>query len=167
MIITLFIRLAQMLLLISLQVLVLNQIHLWGYGSPMIYPLILIFMPLGTSRVSTLLWGFCTGLLVDVFSNTPGVGSGAMTFVALIQPPILRIMVPRDASEDIRPTYRSMGRWNHIHYVLLVFGLHHLIYFLLESFSFFHLQDAAISMVVSWATSVLLAFAIERIRNDK
>jgi len=167
MILTFLIRLVQMLALVAVQVLVLNHIHLWGMGTPMISVLLLVYMRLGTKRVPTLLWGFCIGLLTDIFSNTPGVGAGAMTFVALLQPPLLQLMVPRDCVEDLLPSYTSMGVWNHIRYVLLLLLLYHLAYFTLESFSYFHLQQVAISMGISYVASAVIVLALESLRSGK
>ncbi len=156
-----------MLMLVAVQVLLLNHVHLWGYASPLLLPLFLAFMPLGASRCGTQLWAFSAGMIVDVFSNTPGVGSGAMTFAALLQPTLLELMVPKDAPEDLLPNCRTMGRWNHFRYVALIFILHHTVYFALESFSFFHLKDTLISLVSSLALSVSLAWMIESVRGNE
>ncbi|MBR4517242.1 MAG: rod shape-determining protein MreD, partial [Bacteroidaceae bacterium] len=56
-------RLAWALLLLALQVLVLDQVHPWGYGAPLVCSLIVITLPLGTSRSEALLWGFGVGLV--------------------------------------------------------------------------------------------------------
>lgn len=164
---TFFIRLLQMLLLVAAQVLALNHMQLWGYGTPLIFVSLLVYMPLGASRISTLLWAFCTGLLVDVFSNTPGVACGAMTFVAMLQPPLLKLMVPRDAAEDVQPTYRSMGRWNHARYIFLLYLIHHCCFYMLESFSFFNWKEVLLAFGSSLLSSVLIALSIENFRNSK
>lgn len=158
-------RLMLVLLLVAVQVLVLNHLQFRGYGTPLLYVVLLIYMPQGTSRVGALLWGFCTGLLVDVFTGTPGVASGAMTFAALIQPPLLELMVPRDAAEDITPSAKTMGTWNYVRYVMIVFLMHHLVFFMLESFSYFHIADAALAMGASWVGSVVLALTVETFRK--
>lgn len=162
---TFLIRLLQMLALVALQVLVLGHIQLWGYATPIIVPLLLAYMPLGTSRISTMLWAFCAGLIVDIFSNTPGVCSGAMTFTAMLQPPLLGLMVPRDSAEDITPTYATMGTWNHIRYVFILFLLHHTAYFMLEAFSFYSMRDTAIYMGSSLAMSFAIALLLEGFRK--
>ena len=59
-----------MLLLVAFQVLVLNHLQLFGYGTPLIFVVLLLYMPMGTTKAGILLWGFCTGLLVDIFTNT-------------------------------------------------------------------------------------------------
>jgi len=156
-----------MLLLVAFQVLVLNHLQLMGYGTPLIFVVILLYMPMGTLKAGVLLWGFCTGILVDIFTNTPGVASGAMTFAALIQPPLLKLLAPRDAAEDIKPTMQNLGKWNYVRYMIIIFLVHHLVYFGLECFSLYHIADAALLMVASWGSSVLLALLLESFRKKK
>ncbi len=167
MIVTELKRLLYVLLLVALQVLIMRHIHLWGYAPPLLTPLMLVFLPMNISRSETLLWAFFTGLLVDIFYNTPGVGSGAMTMAALIQPSLLNHMAPKDVPEDMEPTFRTMGTWNHFRYVMLIFIIHHAIYFMLESFSFFHFTELCISMLSSLMMSMLFAVSIEHLRNKK
>lgn len=160
-------RFMLMLLLVAVQVLVLNHVQFMGYGTPLLYVLLLIYLPMGTSRTSALLWGFSTGLIVDILSNTPGIASGAMTFAALIQPPLLNLIVPRDAPEDLVPSAQNMGNRIFIRYAMIVFFMHHLVYFTLACFSFYHIADAALYTITSWVTSMLLALAVEPFRKKK
>ena len=158
-------RLAWALLLLALQVLVLDQVHPWGYGAPLVCSLIVITLPLGTSRSEALLWGFGVGLVADIFAGTPGIGSAAMTLVGLVQPPLLELMAPRDSDEELHPSFSAMGRWNYLQFIALLLLLHHVVYFGLEGFSYFRLEDIAISMGVSYAASMLIILLIEKVRN--
>ena len=167
MIVSIFKRMTWALLLLAIQVLVLDQIHPWGYGAPLVCPLIVITLPLGTLRTEALLWGFGVGFVADIFSGTPGISSAALTFIAFLQPPLLELMVPRDSEEELRPSFSAMGRWNYLQFIALLLLLHHLVWFALEGFSYFHLTDIAISMGISYATSLLLIILVEFVRNPK
>ena len=158
-------RLAWALLLLAIQVLILDQVHPWGYGAPLICSLIVITLPLGTSRSEALLWGFGVGLIADIFAGTAGISSAALTFIALIQPPLLELMAPRDSEEELNPSFSAMGRWNYLQFIALLLILHHLVYFALEGFSYFHIEDIAISMGVSFTASLLLIILVENVRN--
>ena len=160
-------RLAWALLLLAIQVLILDQIHPWGYGAPLICSLIVITLPLGTSRSEALLWGFGVGLVADIFAGTAGISSAALTFIALIQPPLLELMAPRDSEEEFHPSFSEMGRWNYLQFIALLLILHHLVYFALEGFSYFHIEDIAINMGVSFVASLLLIILVENVRNPK
>ena len=165
MILTLLKRLAQMTLLAALQVLVLNHMSLWGMGTPMIGVLLLVYMPMDTSRTAAMLWGFAMGLATDIFSNTPGMGSAAMTMAAMLRPALLDMQAPKDAPEDLVPTYHSMGTWGHVRYILTLLLVHHATYFLLESFSLQHLGMAGLHLLASLATSLLVALSLETLRS--
>ncbi len=160
-------RLTWALILLAMQVFILDQIHPWGYGAPLLCPLIVITLPLGTSRSEALLWGFGTGFIADIFAGTSGISSAALTFIALIQPPLLELMVPRDSEEELHPSFSAMGRWNYLQFISLLLLLHHVVYYALEGFSYFHVEDIAISMGVSYAASLLLIILAEHVRNPK
>ena len=160
-------RLFWALILLAAQVLILDQVHPWGYGAPLLCPLIVITLPLGTSRSEALLWGFGVCFVADIFAGTAGISSAALTFIALIQPPLLELMAPRDSEEELHPSFSTMGRWNYLQFIALLLLLHHLVYFALEGFSYFHIIDIAISMGVSYAASLLLIILIEHVRNPQ
>ena len=160
-------RLAWTLLLLAVQVLVLDRIHPWGLGAPMLCPLLIITLPLGTSRISALLRGFGLGLVTDIFAGTPGIGSAAMTLLGLMQPALLSLMAPRDADENLRPTFSSMGRMNHFRFIALLLLLHHCAFFALESFSYWHFADVCLSMSVSYVSSLILIMLVETVRSPK
>ena len=122
---------------------------------------------MGTSRSEALLWGFGVGLVADIFAGTAGISSAALTFIALVQPPLLELMAPRDSEEELHPSFSAMGRWNYLQFIALLLILHHLVYFALEGFSYFHIEDIAISMGVSFAASLLLIILVENVRNPK
>ena len=165
MLVTQFIRLLQMLGLVALQVLVLNHIHLLGYATPLVCVAFLLFFPLNASRIGTLLWAFALGLTVDIFSNTPGMCSASMTFVAMLNPLLLRVFSPRDAAEDMRPSYATMGRWAHIRYIAALVMVHHSVFFLLESLTFRHPLQLFLGWLGSVVLSVLLIAALETLRD--
>ena len=155
-------RMAWALVLLALQVLVLDQVHPWGWGAPLLCPLIVVTLPLGTSRSEALLWGFGVGFVADIFAGTAGIGSAAMTLIALLLPPLLEFMAPRDSEEELRPSFSVMGRWNYLRFMALLFLVHHVVYFALEGFSCFRITDIAISIA-----SMLIAIVVETVRNPK
>lgn len=160
-------RLLQMLGLVALQVLVCNHIHLLGYATPMPYVLFLAYLPLNANRVGNLLWAFVMGLLIDVFSNTPGEAAASLTLAAMVQWPLLQASAPKDSIEDMVPSYRTMGTWNHIRYLFLLTLVHHVAFYLLESFSSFHYTDVLISFGSSLALTLVLMLTVETLRHGK
>ena len=167
MIISILKRMVWALLLLLVQVLILDKVHPWGYGAPLLCPLIVITLPMGTSRTEALLWGFGVGFIADIFAGTSGISSAALTFIAFLQPPLLVLMAPRDSEEQLHPSFSDMGRWNYFQFISLLVLIHHVIYFALEGFSYFFLEDIAISMGVSYAASLILILLVEQVRNPQ
>lgn len=167
MIVTNLTRLLQLLVLGAAQILLFNHIHLFGYATPLVYVAFLLYFPLDASRTGTLMWGFAMGMIMDVFTNTPGMAAASMTLAALIQPMLLQLMVPKDVVEDMVPNYRTMGRWNHMRYALLITVIHHLAFFTLESFSYHDPIEWLITLGSSLLLSYLLILALETFRGKK
>lgn len=162
-----FIRLLQMLVLAALQVLLFNHIHFNGYGTPLVYVALLLYIPANANRIATLLWAFCMGMLMDTFANTPGISAAALTLAAMVQPGLLNASLPKEALEDLVPSYRSMGTWNHMRYLTILLLVHHLAYFALESFSFFNIRELGISAGTSLVATWLVIIIIETLRGKK
>ncbi len=160
-------RLFEMLGLIALQVLVCNHIHLFGYATPLLYVAFLIHLPLNANRIGTMLWAFALGLILDIFSNTPGEAAASLTFTAFVQWPLLQAMAPKDCIEDMVPSYATMGRWNHTRYIIILTLVHHVAFFLLESFSIHNTNDLLISLGSSLALSLILLLSLETLRHGK
>ena len=153
MIIEILKRIWQIFLLLVLQVFLMNHIHIMGYGSPLV--------------CVALLWAFLLGFLVDVFSSTPGLSAASMTLVAFLQPGWLRLWVPKDSPEDFLPDFRTMGTWNHLRYLTILLLLHHGVYYLLESFSFFNLTDLCMTAGISFGFSWLSIVVLELLRRGE
>lgn len=80
--------------LILLQVLILNNVHIAGVATPFLYVYFILKFNSGTSRNELMLWGFCIGLAIDIFSNTPGMNAAATVLLAFLRPLFLRLFTP-------------------------------------------------------------------------
>ncbi len=110
---TILSRIGWFLLLLLLQVLVFNHIHIMGYATPMPYVYFLLILPSDTPRWLYILLGFLLGVLIDIFGNTPGMAAATMTAIGLITPLLFNLFGPRDRDKDdnILPSMRTMERW--------------------------------------------------------
>ena len=86
-------RLWMFVLLVLVQVLVLNHMHIMGYATPALYIYYILKLKSETPRKSLLLQAFFIGLCIDIFSNTPGMNAGAATFMAFARRPLLRMQM--------------------------------------------------------------------------
>ena len=120
------------LVFVLAQAMVLGRIHLFGVATPLLYVYFVTQLPRNYPKWASLLWGFMMGLLVDIFSNTPGMASASLTLIAAIQPYYLELFVPRDAAENLRPSLAALGPVKYSYYVIPLVLLHCLMFFTLK-----------------------------------
>lgn len=162
-----FYRLWWLFILLLFQILVCNQVHWFGYATPVIYVYMLCIQPLNTSRSAWLLWGFVVGLLADFFSETPGLGTASMVFTSFFAPMLLHLFTPKDSIEDMVPGFRTLGVWNYTWYVVLLVALHQAVFLLLEFLSFFNVKEMLYTYLGSTTLTVLFILALEKMRGRK
>jgi rod shape-determining protein MreD len=147
--------------LVLIQALVLNNVHIAGYATPFIYIYMILKMSSGTSRSELMLWGFSLGLVVDIFSDTPGMNAAAATFIAFIRPLFLRLFTQRDSTDEFIPAIKTIGTSSFIKYVIVCVLFHHTTLLMIESFSFFDLNTLLIKIGASSLFTILCIMGIE------
>ena len=108
--------------LVLIQVLILNNIHFLRIATPFLYLYFIIKMPVGTSRDLVVLFSFLLGLVIDMFSNTPGMHAAACTLAGFIREPLIRFFMGKDLPEGIYPSYKTFGYGGFFRYVLSFCG---------------------------------------------
>lgn len=156
-------RLGNFLVLLLVQVLVFNHIHLFDCATPLLYVYLVLHFRRNYPKWGILVWSFCMGLSVDIFANTPGVAAGSMTVVGLLQPYLLGIFIPRDAADDFSPSIRTMGFQAFFYYAMTLVFLYCVLFFTLETFSFFNWLQWLESVFGSFAITMIFLFAIENL----
>ena len=129
-------RLVGACLLLALQVLLLNKIHILGCATPYFFIYFILRLDTGTSQASRMLWAFMLGLTVDVFSNTVGMHAASATLLAYAQPVLLRKVFAYDRRDRIKPCVASVGMRPFLLYAVCGTLLHHTVFCLLRVFSF-------------------------------
>ncbi len=161
-----FKRLALLSLLVLLQALVLNHIHVFSCATPLLYILIVLQFSTAQPRWSILLWSFTTGLLMDIFSNTPGVAAASMTFIGFIQPSVLRMFLSKEKiEEECSPSLKELGWLKFVSYTFILTFIYSLLFCTLEAFSFFNITIWAEAIGGSTAITLLMLIAVEKIRE--
>ena len=147
------------------QVLILNHIHLFDIAIPLLYVYFTITFQRGTPKWMILLWSFALGLAIDVFSNTPGLASGSMTLIAVVQPYLLELFVPRDSAENLEVSVPTLGVGKFMVFSAILLMVYCLVFFALEAFSFYNWQHWLTCAGASFVLSFALMMAIESIRK--
>ncbi len=158
-------RLIMFVVLALVQVLVLNYVWLFNVATPLLYVFFAITFPRNSAKGEVLVWCFMLGLVIDLFSNTPGLASGSMTLIGLLQPYLLELFVPRDSAENMEVSVATLGMGKFFTFSLILTLLYSLLFFALEAFNFFEWQMWLLRSVCSTTLTMVLMLAIESVRS--
>ena len=159
-------RLKWFLGLVLLQGLIIGQIQASRFALPLIYILFLLKLPSDTSRNKLLFYAFALGLAVDIFGNTPGMNASASVFLAMARPALLRWQTGRDAAEYFIPKIRTMGFGPYFRYIVPAVILHALVLNLLDTFSFYRIDEILLSVLADSFVTIILFLLIELVGRE-
>ena len=160
-------RLIMFVVLLVVQVLVLNHVWLLNVATPLLYVYFAITFPRNTEKGEVLGWCFFLGLLIDIFSNTPGLAAGTLTLIGMAQTYLVELFVPRDSVENLEVSAATLG-WGKFSILSGILTLIYcLLFFILEAFNFFDWQLWILRAVFSTVLTLLLMLAIESVRSRK
>ncbi len=143
--------------LVLLQILVLDNINLWGSVNPYIYILFIILLPFEVPGWLLLITAFVLGITIDTFCDTLGLHTIATVAIAYARPFILRLISPRDGYEPgTFPRLFYYGFAWFFKYATIIVVIHHLILFVFEAFTFYKFVSTIISAILSSLFSILL-----------
>ncbi len=160
-------RLVWILSLMAAQVLIFNHLFLWEDVVLLPYVYIIIMLSRDVPRSVVLLIGFAVGLIMDIFANTPGLGAASATFLALIQPIVLRWLTPKDAPDDLAPSFRSMNIWSYMLYVFLLVLVHRVVFSSLELFTFVSWESWGMHIGIGTISTYLCVLALDALRTGR
>ncbi len=156
-----FKRLGWFTLFFLAQVIVLGRIHLFHYATPLLYVYFVAMFPRNYEKWAVLLWSFLLGLLIDIFSNTPGLAAASLTIIAAVQPYYLELYVPRDSADNLIPSIKTLGPLKYAYYIVPMVLLYCLLFYSLEMFTFFNALYWLMCVVGSTILTLVLIFTIE------
>jgi hypothetical protein len=150
-------------LLLFFQVLMLENISLGGWATPVIYPMLFLILPFRISNWILLILALLYGLLIDMFSNTPGMHAAALVFMVWLRPHIISLTLPRGGIEvDDEPRIGSLGLQWFATYTSILILAHHLALYFMEAFSLVDflrtVGKALFSSVVSFLLIIILEY---------
>lgn len=150
---------ARFVFLLLFQVLVFNNINLFGYINPFPYVLFIILFPVNANKNALLVASFALGLLLDVFLNSGGVHAAACVILAFVRPYLFKISFGLSyeyqtvrLNDDLSPERFS--------FILFSVLIHHFILFLLEIFAVDFIWQIAIRTIASVALTLLISILI-------
>ena len=151
--------------LMLVQALVLNHVHLFGVATPLLYVYFAISFRRGTPKWAMLVWSFLLGLSIDVFSNTPGLAAASMTLVAAVQPYLLELFIQHGDDDEVLPSISEFGLGKFSLFALILTFVYCLVFFTLESFTFFNWLQWVLSIFTSLLLTLLLVLVVDNLRR--
>jgi rod shape-determining protein MreD len=121
------------LVFLALQLLIFNNINLFGYLNPYPYVLFILLYPVNSNKSLLLLSSFTLGILIDMFANSGGVHATAALLLAYIRPSLFKFAFGLSyeyqtvkIADKITPERITL--------LLLAIFIHHFILFFFEFF---------------------------------
>lgn len=138
-------------LLVIIQVLIFNNINLFGYTNPLIYIVFVFYYPLQKEKGLFLFFSFLLGLSIDFFSNSGGINAAATLFIAFIRLNLLSFILGKTDFDYHLFNLRSISFGKAISFITLITLIHH---FILFSLDYFSLNDFGSIIMKTITTSV-------------
>lgn len=139
-----------------LQVLLFDQLQLWGACHPYIYILCLLMMPITLPHIADMLIGAAAGLIMDVFCNSIGIHMASCIMLMFIRPYLLGGIVNDKDRLNEQISLRTLGLEAMIRYVAILVIVHHLMVFSLAAWSWSHIGFVLLETAVSSFITILV-----------
>lgn len=153
-----FINVFNFILLVVLQILVFDNIQLFGFINPYVYVLFILLLPLETPRWLLLVLAFILGYTIDYFSHTIGLNIAATVFVAYLRPKLISLIIPKlEPGPDIKIGIKVFGFKSFLLYSSILVLIHHFTLFFLE---IFRLTDFLSTTKRAFFSSIFTIFLI-------
>lgn len=151
-----------LVLLLTLQFLIMDNIQFSGYVNPVVYILFILLLPFEIQPWILLPLSFMTGLIVDIFNGTPGMHTSATVAAGFVRPYILSVVAPRDEYEQgMRPGLKGYGLKWFASYVTFMVIIHHFVLFYVEVFRFEDFFSTLLRVLLSSLFSVVFIILIQ------
>lgn len=149
-------QLGRYIVVMLLQVLLFDQLQLWGVCHPYIYVLCLLMMPITLPHSVDMLIGAVVGGIMDVFCNSLGIHMAGCILIMFIRPYLLGIIVSDKDRLNEQIGLHSIGMEALIKYVAILVVLHHFTVFTLAAWSWHHTGFVLLETLVSSIVTILI-----------
>ena len=158
---------ALFLALLVLQ-LVCNKIVLFNVAMPVVFIYLIMRLPVNLHGGWVLTIAFFTGLIMDIFNNTPGMNSLACTIMAASRRPVFNLFVSRENDMSIPiPSVDSMGVGDYFKYMATLTTLYCLLIFLIQAFTLHNFLLTLARIVGSSALSIIIIFGLDTLVSTR
>lgn len=157
-------QIGRYLLIMVLQVLLFDQLQLWGACHPYIYVLCLLMMPITLPHSADMLIGAFAGFIMDIFCNSLGVHMAACILLMYIRPYLIGFIVNDKDRLNEQISLHAIGMEALLKYTVIMVLIHHLTVFSLAAWSWSHMGFVLLETIVSSTITILLVIGYNVLR---
>ena len=160
-----FIALFLALLLLQL---VCNKIVLFNIAMPVVFIYLILRLPVNLHSGWVLTIAFFTGLILDIFSNTPGMNALASTILAAVRRPLINMFVSREDDMNVPiPSVDSMGVGDYFKYMSMLVTLYCTLIFLIQALTLHNLALTLLRIAGSSVLSIIVIFGLDTLVSTR
>ncbi len=155
----LILNIVRFIFLLAAQIVIFNNIDLFGYINPYPYILFILLYPVNSNRAGLLVASFLLGLTVDMFTNSGGIHAASCLILAYFRPTYFKFAFGLSYEyQTIKINDRlSPERFTFIFISILT---HHFILFMLEYFKFTFILEALLRTIVTAIFTLIISIII-------
>ncbi len=152
-------NIAKFFLLLAAQILIFNNIGLFGFLNPLVYVLFIILYPANDNKTALLISSFVLGLTLDFFLNSGGVHALGSIVLAYYRPTLFRFCFGLSYEYQTVKINDSLSPERFL-FIFLSVLLHHTIVFVMEIFSFFLILEILYKIFLTTILTVIVNIII-------
>ena len=149
-------QLVRYIVVMLLQVLLFDQLQLWGACHPYIYVLCLLMLPITLPHGVDMVIGAVAGIIMDIFCNSLGIHMASCILLMFIRPYLIGAIVSDKDRLNEQISTRTLGFEGMVKYVVILVLLHHLTIFTLAAWSWQHMGFVLLETLVSSTITILI-----------
>ena len=149
-------QIVQLIVVVLLQVLLFDHLHIAGWGLPMVYILFLMNLPVQVPRWAEMLIGAAVGLVFDVWHSSLGVNMAACVMFCYLRPILLSNLIQDLERVKGEVCSGSIGRIEYVKCLVILTIVHHLMVFSLEAWSWHNWWMVLLQTLISSILTILI-----------
>lgn len=150
-----FLNSSRFIVFLCLQLLIFNNINLFGYLNPYPYLLFILLYPINSNKWILLIMSFTIGIILDMFYNSGGIHALASVILAYIRPSLFKFAFGLSYEYQTVKIADKISS-ERITLLLIAIFIHH---FFLFSFEYFRL-NLLFSILIKSLASTIFTFIV-------
>ena len=146
-------------LLLAAQIIIFNNIDLFGYINPFPYILFIILFPVNGNKQLLIVTSFILGITMDLFCNSGGVHAAACLILAYARPYIFKFAFGVSYEYQTIKINDSLTS-ERFSFLLVSVVIHHFTLFILEVFQLSSLWDILLRTIIGTLFTLLICILL-------